>query len=187
MRLFKLVITPFLLSAAMCLSAEEGKSEKPQPRSTASTSSYRDQRGFDLAVFQFGGGFMLNKQDHVRGLGAMAWAPSYHFNGTISARWNVGFVFRNAFAKDELRVGDFSLTFVEKPKFNSPLFGEIGGGVQYWTGDSSRKFYPTAKAGFGYQFGDGKGFFKSVQLNYVYVIHSPLKTQQLLGVFTIGF
>jgi hypothetical protein len=187
MRRFKLIITPLILSAAMCLFADEVKSEKPQQRNAASTSIYRNQRGFDLAVFQFGGGLMLDLQDHVRGLGAMAWAPSYHFNSTISARWNVGFIFRNAFVKDELRVADFSLTFVEKPKFNSPLFGEIGGGVQYWTGESSRKFYPEAKAGFGYQFGDGQGFFKSVQLNYVYVIHTPLKTQQLFAVFTIGF
>lgn len=123
---FKLIITPLILSAAMCLFADEVKSEKPQQRNAASTSIYRNQRGFDLAVFQFGGGLMLDLQDHVRGLGAMAWAPSYHFNSTISARWNVGFIFRNAFVKDELRVADFSLTFVEKPKFNSPLFGEIG-------------------------------------------------------------
>jgi len=130
---------------------------------------------------------MLDLEDHVRGIGSVAWAPTYHFGSTISARWNVGFTYRNPFGKDELRVGDFSLTFIEKPKMNSPLFGEIGGGVQYWTGDESRKLYPEARAGFGYQFGDGQGFLKSIQLTYTYVIHNPLKTQQLLGVFTIGF
>lgn len=141
----------------------------------------------NLAAFQLGGGFLLDSRDHVRGIAMFAWTPTYHFGSTVLARWSLGFTFRNAFKKDELRVADFSLTLIEKPKYNSPLFGELGAGVQYWTGNSARKFYPAAKAGFGYQFGDGEGFFKSFQLSYSYLFHEPLKTQQLLGVLTIGF
>jgi hypothetical protein len=151
------------------------------------TSQYSFRKGMYPAVFQFGGGMMLNSQNRVRGAGGFSWTPTYHFSETLAARFFVGLFYRNLFVKDELRVGDIGFTLIEKPKFNSPLYGELGGGVQYWTGDSSRKFYPQLKAGFGYQFGDADSFFKSFQLSYAYVLNAPLKNHQLVGNFTIGF
>lgn len=151
------------------------------------TSQYSFRKGMYPAVFQFGGGMMLNSQNRVRGAGGFSWTPTYHFSETLAARFFVGLFYRNLFVKDELRVGDIGFTLIEKPKFNSPLYGELGGGVQYWTGDPSRKFYPQLKAGFGYQFGDADSFFKSFQLSYAYVLNAPLKNHQLVGNFTIGF
>ena len=144
------------------------------------------KRGIALGLVQTGAGMRLDQQHRVRGGAMVAWVPTYHFSSTLAARWSVGLMFRNAFAKDDMTVGDISLTFIEKPKNNSPLFGEVGAGVQYWTQEPSRKFYPAGKAGFGYQFGDGNRFIKSFQLSYTYVINDPLKTHQLLGVFTLG-
>lgn len=145
------------------------------------------RKGMELVVVQTGAGMRLDEQHRVRGGAMIAWTPTYHFNTTLAARWSIGLMIRNAFAKDDVTVGDIAFTFIEKPKNNSPLFGEVGAGVQYWTKDPSRKFYPTGKAGFGYQFGDGSSFLKSFQLSYTYVINDPLKTHQLLGVFTLGF
>lgn len=154
---------------------------------TSKSSQYSFRKGMYPAVFQLGAGMMLNAQSRVRGAGGISWTPTYHFNETVAARFFVGLSHQNIFVKDELRVGDIAFTLIEKPKFNSPLFGELGGGVQYWTGDASRKFYPQVKAGFGYQFGDADSFFKSFQLSYAYVLNAPLKNHQLVGNFTIGF
>lgn len=166
---------------------EEAAPQSSSKREVTSSVTFRNKKGMDVFIFQAGAGMMLDLQDRVRGSAMVAWAPTYHFNSVVSARWNVGLVYRNFTAKDLLRVGDISLTLIEKPKYNSPLFGELGGGVQYWTGNSSRKFYPEVKAGFGYQFGDGESFIKSFQLSYAYPIDNPLKTHLLIGVFTFGF
>jgi len=157
--------------------------------SEASSQSVRatERKGMYLAVVQAGAGMMLDPQQHVRGAAMVAWVPTYHFSPALWARWHLGLNVRNFLAKDSVTVGDIAFTFIEKPKHNSPLFGEIGGGVQYWTKDPSRKFYPEVKAGFGYQFGDGNTFIKSFQLSYNYVFNDPLKTHQLLGVITFGF
>ncbi|NBT58415.1 hypothetical protein EBT16_06490 [bacterium] len=181
-----------LITASLCFSlagfsAEEAALSKSPKRTVSSTSSFRERRGMQVFLFQAGAGMMLDLQDHVRGIAEVAWTPTFHFNSVVSARWTVGVVYRNVFASDVLRVGDISLTLIEKPKFNSPLYGELGGGVQYWTGDASRKFYPEIKAGFGYQFGDGEGFIKSFQLSYARPFNMPLQTHQLMGVFTFGF
>lgn len=179
-----LVLAAFVAS---CLVADETPTPQAPKRTITSTNTYHKKKGVSLLVFQMGGGFILDSKDHVRGAAMFAWTPTYHFNSSVSTRWSIGLTYRNVQKKDELKAGEFSVTLIEKPKYNSPLFGEVGGGFQYWTGDGSRKFYPEAKVGFGYQFGDGQGFFKSIQLSYTHVFHNPLKAPQLLGVLTIGF
>lgn len=157
--------------------------EKVEP----TAPSGRSQRGMYLGIFQLGAGMMMDTGNRVRGAGAISWVPTYQFSPTVWAKFNVGVLWRYFLSNDSFRVGDIGLTILERPKFNSPLFGEIGAGFQYWTREAARKFYPQVKAAVGYQFGDGRGFVKSFQLNYAYVFHSPLIAHQLIGTFSVGF
>lgn len=145
------------------------------------------RKGMHTGIFQLSGGILLDPTQRVKSAAAVAWTPTYIFSHRFMVRSSAGIVWRYAGSRDELRVADFSVTFIEKPKMNSPLYGEIGGGFQYWTGNSARKFYPVAKAGFGYQFGSGNSFLKSFQISYGYVFNDPLKAHQVLGAFTVGF
>lgn len=191
---------PFLficlfLSSTLVYSDNEKKDSKevlyPKPNEVKERVDYnpnpKQGRGMHWGRFQLGGGMMMGSRNIVRGAALVSWTPTYQFGPTAALKSSVGVFFRNATARDSLRVSDFYLTIVEKPKHNSPLFGELGGGFQYWTVQPARKFYPQVKAAFGYQFGNGDGPIKNFHLNYSYVIHEPLLGHQLLGVFSVGF
>jgi hypothetical protein len=129
-----------------------------------------ESSSFRWNLIQAGGGVLFDSEGGNAGAIALIWNPNYRLTSNFSLKAYAGGMLSNLFAGNSFGVGDLALNL--KCCLGESLWGEAGGGLQYWTGKRHRNIYPQAKAALGYNF---------FQVTYSSVFDSLLTTHQVMG------